>query len=166
MQRVTYDLMLDRVRELYQAVTGASLPERRIEGNATVEEPQILRRFAELEATGRLIPGVQERVAPFGFTPLVDVIDVDGELMVELSAPGVVRDEIHVEAAANLLVVTGVRRELPGGRRLVSELPRGPFRRVILLPEEVTAEPRVEVDGGLVRITLRKAVVGGSVAQA
>jgi HSP20 family molecular chaperone IbpA len=169
MQRVTYDLMLDRVRELYLALTGAPLPplsERQPEPVRTIEDSQVLRRFGELEAFSRLVPELTQRVPQFGFVPPVEVIDVDGELVVEVSASGVAREEVSVELAANMLVVSGVRRDGNRGRRMISELPRGPFRRVLMLPEEVTAEPEVDVVDGLVRITLRKASVGGTKAQA
>lgn len=168
MQRVTYDLMLDRVRELYHALTGAMLPAGDVEGKAVAatDDPQLMQQFGLLEAISRLVPGMAPRVGPFGFVPALDLIDVDGELVVELSVPGVDPATLHVEVAAGVLRVSGVRRELADGRRLVAELPRGPFRRVLPLPEEVMDEPRVEVEDGMVRIGLRKRSVGGSKAQA
>jgi HSP20 family molecular chaperone IbpA len=157
----TIELMHEHVRTIYRAATGAELGEG--DASATEQAPpdegEVERRFAELEALARQNPAIDERVPPFSFTPLVDLIDAGSELVVELAAPGVEREDVEVEALEHELLVSGVRR---GGRAsngcayLHAEIPRGPFSRVIALP--CTVEPHVNLDvrNGVILIRLRK----------
>jgi HSP20 family protein len=168
MQRVTYEVMLDRVRELYQAVTGSPLPASIPTRSDVAEESQVVQRFAELEAAVRIVPTLVREVSTFGFSPSVNLVDHDGELVVELAAPGVQRDDVGVTLQGETLIVYGVKREPVQGRRLLAEVPRGPFRRVVPLPEPVSKEPKLEVEDGVIRVSLRKRSTGASagVAQA
>jgi len=165
MHRLTYDIMRDQVRAIYQAVTGAELPEKaEVPGAlplpAGPEASEVVsRRFAELDAYARLLPGVAARVPPFAFAPLVDVVEREKELVVEVALPGVTKDDVQVELSGGLLVITGVRAgEPPNGRGYrYAEIPRGPFRRVLALPPDVSGDARrVEVEHGVARIRLHK----------
>jgi HSP20 family molecular chaperone IbpA len=108
------------------------------------------------------MPLVAERVPPFAFAPPVDVIEHDGELLVERALPSVSREEVAVELTDRMLVINGKRAgEKAANGRVYrhAEIPRGPFRRVILLPPELEATagpPRVDVENGIVRIRLGK----------
>ena len=50
------------------------------------------------------------RVAPSAFSPAVDVIERDGRLLVRVDAPGVAKDDLHVEVHAGKLTISGERR--------------------------------------------------------
>jgi HSP20 family molecular chaperone IbpA len=172
MHRQTFELMHDQVRAIFRAATGAELPtiERRGNTPAGADLAEVAaRRFSELEAMARLIPGVAERLPPFAFAPLADVIETDKELIVELAVPGVDRDDVRVELRDAMLDVSGVRRgpSTNGHGYRHAEIPRGPFRRSLLLPLDVTsgAPPRIDVENGIVRIYLAKLPMG-SVAKA
>ena len=153
------ELMHDHVRAIYRAVTGGDLPAPAEGGDAPSDE-EVERRFAELEALARAVPQIAERVPPFSFAPPMDAIGSDKELVIELAVPGVERRDVEVELNQDLLIVSGARGgERPGDGRayLHAEIPRGPFRRVVRLPHAVAAPPRIEVEHGIIRVTLARA---------
>jgi HSP20 family molecular chaperone IbpA len=169
MHRTTFDLIYEQVRVIYSAVTGTELPHRlEMQQSLPFEGPDaVIRRFAELDAFTRLVPPIASRVPPFAFSPQVDVVEKDKELIVELAVPGLTRDELSVESSGNALIVSGVRPgEPPNGHTYrLAEIPRGLFRRVLLLPPDVSAEPRrVELVNGIAKIHLGK--VTAAVAKA
>jgi HSP20 family protein len=165
--------MRDQVRAIFRVLTGGELPEAEPRGTMPLPVEQmgdvVAQRFADLEAMGRSIPQIAERVPPFAFAPPVDVIEDDKEMVVEMALPGVVRDDLHVDLNQEMLAVWGVRygEKVANGRAFRhAEIPRGPFRRVLLLPKEVTTgKPRVELENGVARIHLSR-ITTATVAKA
>ena len=173
MQRQTYELMIDHVRSIYRAVTGSELPhDPRAAEPPTPHGPDeiLLRRFAELDAWAHLLPYVAERVPPLSFAPPVEVIDRGGEIVVQAALPGVRKEEVLVDIVDGALVISGLRPGEPTNGQVYrhAEIPRGPFRRVVPLPQDASAEPlRLEVKDGLLRVALTKhGAKGGAVAKA
>jgi HSP20 family protein len=170
MQRQIYDLMLDHVRSIYRAATGAELPREPESPPRAGSEEQLLARFAELHALAHLVPSVAERVPPLSFSPPVEILDRDGEVVVQVALPGVRHEDISVQTVEGTLVIAGLRRGEPTNGQVYryTEIPRGPFRRVLPLPPDVQREPlRVEVKDGLLQVLLSKhGVKGGAVAKA
>lgn len=169
MHRLTHELMFDQVRAIYHALTGTDLP--RIETHMPVSSESgaaamISSRFAELEALSRLVPMVAARVPPFAFCPPIDVVDRKKELHIEVALPGVARENVEIKGAGDMLLIFGVREWETGNNgqaHRYGEIPRGPFKRVIMLPPDVTAEPlRVELSDGLLRIHLGKVHLGAA----
>lgn len=162
----TLELMHDQVRAIYRAVTGKELSEASSAGGAGEETSvgevpidELARRFADLDTQARSIPAVMERVPPFSFAPLLDAIEDEGELLLELAVPGIARDDVDVARTGDLLVVSGVRRgerAADGRSYFHAEIPRGPFFRVIKLPPGMFAEPRIEVERGMIFVHLDK----------
>lgn len=173
MHRLTYELMRDHVRAIFSAVTGGELPQNP-DARGSLPLPSgpevidlIARRFAELEVYARLIPGVAVSLPPFAFAPLLDVIEGERELIVELAVPGATQEDVSVEVAGGVLVISGVRAsELSDGRVFRhAEIPCGPFRRSVILPSDVTGETKqVQVRNGIIQIRLPK--VSAAVAKA
>jgi HSP20 family molecular chaperone IbpA len=152
--------MYEQARAIYRAITGHELPDAP-EGDGHPTDPSfevVARRFADLEAMARGVSAVVEHVPPFSFAPPVDAFEDGKTLVVEVAVSGVERADITVERAGDLLVISGVRRTETGNGRsyLHAEIPRGPFHRVIQLPYAVSAEPRVEVRNGLIRVELTR----------
>jgi HSP20 family protein len=87
------------------------------------------------------------------------VIGTELELVLELGGPGVERNDVDVEIVGNELVVTGAREAAAVDGRVYfhAEMARGPFRRVVPLPEATQGPPRVDVENGIVRIKLARA---------
>lgn len=171
MHRNTYELMLDQIRAIYRAITGSDVPEGEVTlpaGAHAAKPDDVARRFAELEAMARTIPAVAERVPPFAFSPPLDVIDAENELLIEAAVPGIERSDVNVDLSGDVLVLSGMRvgEKAANGRVFRhAEIPRGPFRRVVLLPYPVMGEPRAEVERGLIRIHIAK-LPKGSAARA
>jgi HSP20 family molecular chaperone IbpA len=158
------ELMLDHVRAIHRSVTGAELPQTEAETRGDSPVPtfeDLTRRFSELEAMARSLPSVAERVPPFSFAPPLDVIGTERELWLELGAPGIDRADVEIKLDGGDLIVSGGRPSptaIAGRVYFHAEMARGPFRRVIPLPEAISGPPRVEVDNGIIRIKLGRAV--------
>lgn len=154
----TFELMHDHVSAIYRALTGGELPPL----EPTSETPpleEVNQRFGELEARARQLANVAERVPPFSFTPPIDVLTTEREVVVEVGVPGVERPNVNAELRDELLVVEGSRAGEPerdGRTYYHAELPRGPFRRVVRLPARTADELRIEVSQGIIRIRLAK----------
>jgi HSP20 family molecular chaperone IbpA len=160
MREPTVSMMLDHVREIHRAITGADPPDggEHADPGVTPTASAVAWRFAELESLVRSIPALAERVAPFSFTPPADVIAVEREIIVELGVPGAEARDVHAELRGDTLLISGVRTREPGEARvwLHAELPCGPFSRHVRLPLPAAGAPRVEVDRGVVRVRLAK----------
>jgi HSP20 family molecular chaperone IbpA len=154
--------MEQHVRDIYRALTGGELRDDELmepaAGELSLDE--VARRFIALESSVRQIPTIDERVPPFSFSPLLDVIDCEDHIVLELAVPGVARENVEVACSGEFITISGVR----GGERgagdlpyLHAEIPRGPFHRVVRVPTAFVAEPRMEIEHGLMRIYLPKA---------
>jgi HSP20 family molecular chaperone IbpA len=159
---LTIELMEEHVRDIYRALTGSELLEHELlepaQDQLTVDE--VTRRFMGLESSVRQIPTIDERVPPFSFLPLLDVIELPDQIVLELAVPGVVREDVAVECSGELITISGVRggeRGSDGHQYLHAEIPRGPFHRVVRIPTAFVAEPAIEVERGLIRVCLAKA---------
>jgi HSP20 family molecular chaperone IbpA len=158
------EMMRDHVRAIHRAVTGQDPPEVEAaeEGPTEANGQSVASRFAELEALARSIPLIAERVPPFSFSPPLDVIGTERELIFELGVPGIDKADVDVDVTDdNTLIVTGARSThaaLDGRIYFHAEMPRGPFRRQVRLPEPTSGAPRVEVDNGVIRIRLSKTI--------
>ncbi|SRR6266702_2861205 len=174
MHRLTYELMRDHVRAIFSAVTGGELPQNP-DARGSLPLPSsgpeaidlIALRFAELDVCARLTPGVAASVPPFAFAPLLDVIDRDRDLIIELAVPGATQEDVSVEISSGVLVISGARASEPSDGRVFrhAEIPCGPFRRSVILPNDVSGEKKqVRVKDGIVQVTLPK--VSAAVAKA
>jgi HSP20 family molecular chaperone IbpA len=158
--QTTVELMRDQVRAIYRALTGDEMPDSDDSGQPSdITMDEVARRFADLESMARQIPIVTEKVPPFSFAPPVDACDDGQDVVIEIAVPGVREADIEVKRSGNMLTVSGVRHgpHVSNGRNyFLAEIPRGPFHRALRLPYAVVSEPRVEVDGGILRIRLAK----------
>ncbi len=88
----------------------------------------------------------------------MDVFERDGQLVVRADLPGLGVEDITVEVLDNTLVIEGERHAVAGEERggRYRELVYGSFRRVIPLPEGVSAEnAEARFDSGVLEITLQ-----------
>ena len=90
--------------------------------------------------------GAMQRGSMFGgglFTPQVEVLERDGNLVVRADLPGLSPENVQVELTDEGLLIQGERRsentENQGGFYR-SEVSYGSFRRLIPLPEGINAE--------------------------
>jgi HSP20 family protein len=162
MQASRLNMMLDHVRAIHRAVTGSDLAEAH-PPDAAATPPSfdlVAAQFANLESFARSTPAIAERVPPFSFAPPLDVIGTERELIVELGVPGIDRADIEVDLSGEVLTISGARaattQSANGRIYFHAEMPSGPFRRVVRLPEPASGPPRVEVESGIVRVRLAK----------
>jgi HSP20 family molecular chaperone IbpA len=162
MRGTTFEMMQEHVRAIHRALTGKDPPEPPpLSDEKSAPSPEsVAQRFADLEAMARSIPSLAEHVPAFSFAPPVDVIGTSDELIVEIGVPGIDRGDVDVEVSGDTLIATGARSvdRLSDGRIYFhAEMPRGPFRRAVRLPQATSGQPRIEVEQGIVRIRLAKA---------
>jgi HSP20 family molecular chaperone IbpA len=152
------ELMRDHVRAIHRSVTGRELPDPTDpEDLRAPGYDEVMRRFAALEAMARTT-GFAERVAPFSFTPPLDVMGTEREIVIELGVPGIERGDVEVEMAERDLTIQGARNPTHDGKIYFhAEMARGPFRRVVRLPEPTSGAVRIETENGIVRIRLVRA---------
>ena len=155
---------IDRVENLYRAVTGKDMP-------ASADAP-----YAPIPAERDPVQHVQDQMerlfqmlgssptATPGYAPPVAVWESDKEVVVFFDVPGVPRDRIEVAVQNNVLVISGSRpTPIGNGHRLrFGERAIGPFRRGVPLPvglklSELNARLR---DGVLEVIIPRDAAAG------
>lgn len=70
----------------------------------------------------------------------------------------IMRDEVRIEHAEGVLVISGIRRASRGaepGTYSHGEIPWGSFYRSVHVPFTVHGEPGVDLDRGLLRIRLK-----------
>jgi HSP20 family molecular chaperone IbpA len=155
------ELMHDHIRAIHRALTGNDLPPPPLPPEPLVAPSidEVVRAFAELETLARSLPYVAERVPPFCFTPPLDLLGTEREMIIELGVPGVERGGVEVDLQGERLMVWGARSiDVPfdGCVYFHAELPRGLFRREVRLPGPGSGRPRVEVENGIVRVRVAK----------
>ncbi|MCB9680336.1 MAG: Hsp20/alpha crystallin family protein [Alphaproteobacteria bacterium] len=97
------------------------------------------------------IPGMPRGT---GYSPEVDVLEVEGKHVVLVDLPGVRRDAVRVRLEGARLVIEGERPDTrPVGTLRTGERPHGRFAREFLLPADVDAEGvRAALDDGVLRV--------------
>jgi HSP20 family protein len=96
---------------------------------------------------------------PRGFLPAADVYETEGEVVIELDAPGVHPENLSAEVVDGQLVVSGERAPAEGAvRRYRSERWQGRFVRSFSVPRGVDGGSiSAQYDNGVLRLTLPKA---------
>ncbi|MFZ2445895.1 MAG: Hsp20/alpha crystallin family protein [Syntrophobacteraceae bacterium] len=101
------------------------------------------------------------------WTPRADIIDTGKELIYTLDLPGVLEQDLEVECGADVLRVSGSRREdSPEGKALGTERPRGPFSRIFKLPCPIRPDAiQAELKKGVLRLVVPRECTTDSGAQ-
>lgn len=93
-----------------------------------------------------------------GWSPPVDVIEREHEVLLKIDLPEMSQSEIEVKVEENTLIVQGERRlikEIPEERYIQIERPYGPFQRAFPLPKAIDQEEiKATYKDGVLRITL------------
>ena len=99
------------------------------------------------------------RPEPAGWEPPVDVLELDGELIITVALPGVHAGEVEIVVHEDSIAIVGTRR-LPAflqrARLLRMELPHGRFERRLALPPGRYDLTRRDLSDGLLVIALRR----------
>jgi len=127
-----------------------------------------LTRFLPAPASARASPSnttasQDEAALPFGGWAFMaaDVFDDSDKVIVRIEAPGMRREDFHIELQGDILTVWGEKRsdrELGRGRYSMVQCAYGRFRRDVALPVWVKAEDtKASYRDGVLRIELPKA---------
>lgn len=142
------DQMLKEARALYESTAGAPFGGRRTGGRKLSPpgdeslESFLFREIAHLRNL------MAARESPFWsatpqWMPPIDMMKLDGDLVIRVELAGVGRSEAQVSAAPGFVVVKGERRPERGSpecRVVARERFYGPFERWIPLPPSVVPE--------------------------
>lgn len=92
------------------------------------------------------------------WTPAIDALSRDGDLVVRAELPGVKQEEVDVTVQNGVLTISGEQkaaREEERGGYYVKERRRGAFRRSLTLPESVEEDDiRARFEDGVLEVTV------------
>ncbi len=113
------------------------------------------RMFEQLQTGGGSIQQERARL----WSPQVEVLERDGNLLVRADLPGLRQEDVRVELLGDTLILEGerrVEREEERGGMWRSERSYGTFRRAIPLPEEVDVEnAEARFENGVLEVSLK-----------
>ena len=99
-----------------------------------------------------------------GWTPPVDLYETAGEFVLTAELPGLVRDQIDIQADDFRIAISGSRRATPSGRDMRCEQfhrverGHGRFSRAFTLPEAIDVEHvSATLKDGILTVTMPKA---------
>ena len=95
-----------------------------------------------------------------GWSPPLDVLETEHEVLVVAALPGVPADQVSVRIEGPELVISGERPAPSVLRTAVihrMELPQGRFERRVTLPRGLYHSPTVQMTDGCLMISLSKA---------
>ncbi len=98
--------------------------------------------------------------ATSSWAPATDVEVRGNEVVLTVEVPGIRREDVEVEAADNVLTISGRRVEGEDGQYLRRERPVGEFRRSFALPWRIDADRvSAKLERGVLTITVPRAGV-------
>jgi HSP20 family protein len=96
----------------------------------------------------------------FGWSPRVDILETDAELVLRADLPGLNKDQVDLEVSEGMLVMKGVKKEEKeekGAEYRIVERTYGAFERAFALPSSVDTEHiRAEFTNGVLEVHLPK----------
>ena len=153
---------IGRVEQLYQTLTGSSLPRTEVPYSPIPAEKDPAEHVEKqlnrlLTLLGDL--GGDVRPLPFtSWTPAMSVWESHTQIRICVDLPGVPRDQVQVVAQGKLLTISGQRAITRNDdfRLHSSEAPLGPFRRTVYIPGGMRGEPTAEVKDGVLEVRIQK----------
>ena len=107
---------------------------------------------------GRELLRRETGIVPAEWSPRVDILERDGQLVVRADLPGLSKDDIKVDVTDDTLTIQGERTHEEKGQRegcCYSECSYGSFYRAIPLPEGAeTSKATAEFDKGVLKVTV------------
>lgn len=122
---------------------------------------EALAMLARAERLHRQFFRLRQAAQQAAWEPPVDVLELEGEVLVLVALPGVDLEHVEVAIEGGTLVVAGRRMPPPELRTATIhrlELPQGRFERRVPLPPGRYAALRRGVTNGCLALSLRKAV--------
>jgi HSP20 family molecular chaperone IbpA len=155
------DDTIQRVETLYRSMTGKDAPAAE-SAYAPIPAEEDPTRHVE-EQLDRLLallgPSPTPPLGPPSWTPPMQVMESETEVVVFLDLPGVSRDRVTVRQQGEVLTVSG-ERPTPGSgntRLRLNERPLGSFRRTLWVPTR-PADLTAQMKEGVLEIRMRKEI--------
>jgi HSP20 family protein len=154
------DQTVERMEQLYRAVTGRDAPPAESE-YAPIPAEKDPAEYVErrLNYLLELLGAAPRTARATAWIPPMSVWESDKEILIRIDLPGVPRDQVQVTVQDNVLTVSGTRRDSTDGpfRERSRETSAGPFRRVMFVPSGLRAgEPLAEMKSGVLEVRIRK----------
>ncbi len=93
--------------------------------------------------------------------PAIDMYQIDNEIVVKASLPGVNADEVQINITGEVLTIKGETKQVEEKKEKawhMREQRWGSFERAVVLPTEVVSDKaKAEFENGILTITLPKA---------
>ncbi len=94
------------------------------------------------------------------WSPLVDILEKENEVILKVDLPGVNQSDVEIKVEENTLIIEGERKfdkEGPHGHYLQIEMPYGTFQRTFAIPRTIDLEGiKAAYKDGVLRIVLPK----------
>ena len=116
----------------------------------------------------------QQRAPQTQWAPALDVVHEDGDLLIRAELPGVRREDVEITFHERVLTISGERKaeeQKAGSGYLVRERRYGPFRRSLVLPQNVQEDRmsarfedgilEVRVSGGATELEPKRVQIQG-----
>ena len=91
------------------------------------------------------------------WAPRLEAYAKDGDLLLRYDLPGVGLEDVDITLDGNLLTISGERKATTeeGVNYYLNELPYGPFRRSVTVPEGIDADSiKAHFEGGVLEVVL------------
>jgi len=154
------DQTVERMEQLYRAVTGRDAPPPETE-YAPIPAEKDPAEYVErrLNYLLELLGAAPQTARATAWIPPMSVWESDKEILIRVDLPGVSREQVQVTSQDNVLTVSGTRRDSndPQFRPRTRECPSGPFRRVMFVPAGLrSTEPSAEMKAGVLELRIKK----------
>jgi HSP20 family protein len=100
----------------------------------------------------------KEEVVRGAWSPLVDILERENEIVLKVDLPGVSQNEIEIKVEENTLTIQGERKlikDTSGENYIQIERPYGTFRRTFNIPKTIEQEGiKASYKDGVLRVVL------------
>jgi len=112
------------------------------------------------EMVGGLFGRQRRGTAPRVWTPPLEALARDGDLVIRADLPGCALEDVEITLEDSTLTLSGTRKGAPeGASYYLAELPYGEFRRSVTIPEGVDADSiKARFNDGVLELVLPSAV--------
>ena len=97
---------------------------------------------------------------PFAWTPVIDLVDVNGEFVLTAELPGMALEDVQIEVVDNVFMLKGQKKQFENwkeGDYRVAERNYGMFERSFTLPRAVVVDDiHAEFENGILTVHLPK----------
>ena len=154
------DETISQVEKLFEKATGKQInaSDMKYTINPNIDPISLLEARVNQLAQVLNDPAVIQKLQPWN--PAASVWENDDKIIVRLDVPAVSKEDVDIALRANMLTISGVRKNLPQDAGFIPrmiEVSYGHFLRSIVLPVEIlTSDISSSLRDGVLEVTLLK----------